>query len=274
MDWVDSHCHLTDLRVFSRVDQMISDCRAKGISRFILGGVSPEEWQRQIELKKRYPSTFGLCFGLHPWWVDEVSAESQDSCDADDRLEEALTQLKRDLPNLNGLGETGLDWSKNRKRSTESQLWVFREQLELAKKFKKPLVLHIVRTHAEALAELRKQAPFPAGGIVHSFSGNWVQAREYIEMGFLISVSARVTYPQASDLHEVVKNCPAQSLILETDAPDQPPSGSTDAAHTPLSLLQVAAVCAEIRGLTAEQVLGQSRDNVLPVFFPASSPSS
>jgi len=268
--WIDAHCHLTDTRVFLDADRILKECRDQGIAQFLLGGISPEEWVRQIQLKKNNPEAIGLCFGAHPWWVDDVVSGKiapLDQCDAEDVIEEALTELRRDTAQISAVGETGLDFARDRrKKSEEPQTWAFQEQLLIAKQASKPLVLHIVQAHEEALKILKAKGPFKARGLVHSFSGSWEQAQRYMDLGFLISVGARATYPEAQTLHHVIRECPKECLVLETDAPDQPPFHHHGELHSPLSLLKVAEICAQIRSEKAETLLSQCRQNLLGVF--------
>lgn len=104
------------------------------------------------------------------------------------------------------------------------------------------------------------------GGLVHSFSGTWGDARKYLDLGLTLSISARITYPEAHDLHEIVRLAPADRLVFETDAPDQPPHGATDKLHTPLSLLRVVHKVSELRGESHETWLDRSRDNLKRIF--------
>src|SRR6218665_1766740 len=99
--WVDAHGHLADVRWQGQEERIISEARAKGIHFFMQGGVGPEDWQRQRELKNQYPAHIGLCFGLHPYWVID---HDEDHC------EQALDLLAQTLPEALGLGEAGLDF--------------------------------------------------------------------------------------------------------------------------------------------------------------------
>lgn len=123
-NWIDAHGHLADPRWQGQEEEILLEARSKGITFFMQGGVGPEDWQRQQELKSRYPNHIGLCFGLHPYWVADHDDEA---CDA------ALDVLAAQLGGAIGLGEMGLDFRPHiMKDSQERQISVFEQQLELA----------------------------------------------------------------------------------------------------------------------------------------------
>jgi TatD DNase family protein len=242
----------------------LEDCLRAGISRFILGGIGPEEWDRQDELALAYPGKFIKVFGLHPWRVDELASKASGASQITRELEKLAVRLAQ----AGALGETGLDAGRDRfKRSKPAQLAAFETQLDLARERAKPLVLHVVRAHSVALEILaRKRASLGLGGLVHSFSGSWADARNYLDLGFTLSVSARITHPDAHDLRETTAKAPAERLVFETDAPDQPPYGCTSKLHTPLSLLKVIDKVSEIRSEAPEVLLDRSRDILKRIF--------
>ena len=266
--WIDAHCHLSDDRVTDKqLKEILDQAEKQNLTHFILGGVKPREWDKQLELKRKFPHQFSLVFGLHPWWIDERAREASSTSSCEQELENALERLSQQVPTLTAIGETGLDFARERKQSSGAlQLWAFQAQLELARKSNKPLVLHVVRAHNEVLALLRRRGGH--AGIVHSFSGTRPEAKQYVELGLVISIGARVTHPDATELHAVAKEIPLQNLVFETDAPDQPPFGSEGKLHTPLSLFLVVKKVAELRKMDPESLLKQSRENLIRIFSP------
>jgi TatD DNase family protein len=259
--WIDAHCHLSDPRVADRLSEIIVSGQKVGLSKYLLGGVDPADWERQESLVRAYPGVFFKVFGLHPWWVDEMAQSNPEA------LSEGMRLLRSKVGDATAVGETGLDGSRGRlKRTREQQFWAFRGQLKLALEIRKPVVLHIVRAHSLALEVLEEQEHSALRGMIHSFSGNRVEAGRYLKLGWLLSFSARITYPEATELREILRECPLNQLAFETDAPDQPPFGHDQAIHTPVSLLKVVEVAAQIRGEAADSLLNQSRDNLVRVF--------
>ena len=267
MGWVDSHCHLTDLRIFDSRKTLIQDAESEGLSFFMLGGVSPEEWSRQIQIGAEYPQKVGLCFGLHPYFI----AENEEAV-----CESALDALARNLgdlkspsgSNLRALGETGLDFRPHiMKLSQERQIRFFEAQIELSQVLALPLVLHIVQAHEKALTVYDFfSSSKRAGGMVHAFSGSLEMAEQWIRRGFLISVGGAVTYAKNQRLQHAVKQMPLEWLVIESDSPDQKPQNWTKNFNEPSSLREVALKIAQLRGITAQDVFELSRSNFERIF--------
>lgn len=220
MKYVDAHSHWADARLpqdDQSLERNLQACAAEGIDFFLQGGVDPAEWQRQLALRNRFPGRFGLCFGLHPYFVSDHTAEE---CEA------ALDELAAVLPEAQALGETGLDFRPHvMKENQIQQIEMFENQLELAKVFVKPLVLHVVQAHDKALQILDLWGLPARRGFVHAFNGSFETARRFIDRGFLISVGGAVTYEKNHKLRDCVKKIPPEFLLLESDAPDQAPAG-------------------------------------------------
>ncbi|MGZ3691453.1 MAG: TatD family hydrolase, partial [Pseudobdellovibrio sp.] len=220
MKYVDAHSHWSDPRFLQQdvgLDQQLKVCLEKNIDFFLMGGVNPTEWQKQIEIKQSYPENFGLCFGLHPYFVSDHSVED---CEA------GLDQLALVLPQAMALGETGLDFRPHiMKESQGLQIEMFENQIELAKAFQKPLVLHIVQAHDKTQQIFNLWGVPEKKGLVHAFNGSFDTAKFYIDKGFLISVGGAVTFEKNRKLHDCVRKIPMEYLLLESDSPDQAPEG-------------------------------------------------
>lgn len=261
--WVDAHLHLADLRV-QDPEALIQRAQSAGIHWFVQGGVGPEDWARQRELAARVPGVLPV-FGLHPYWVADHSEEE---------CESALDQLAREISGAAALGETGLDFRPHiAKDSEDRQIQCFEAQLELARVAGKPVVLHIVQAHEEALRVLDL---FGTGvrGMVHAFTGTWPQAQAYLKRGLLISVGGPVCRPEKKGLHQAVQMIPLESLVLETDSPDQPPPGVAAGQNEPRTLLQVAEKVAELRGLNAGLLLDKAKENLENLLYGTANSKS
>lgn len=271
-EWIDAHAHFTDDRLEKELPALLAALAQAGISRFVLGGIDPSEWEKQKRLAQVHPGKIFQSFGLHPWWVSAVSSEE---------LSEGLAKLRLELADPErvclAIGETGLDHHpKFSKDVHPAQAAAFRAHLRLAFEFNLPLVLHIVRAHEEALSILREEGrsasekgTLPYSGIVHSFSGDPATARAYLDLGLTPSISAPVlTRGEGSafeKLRQTVVTLGATEFVLETDSPDQPPAGESGVNH-PLTLLRIADEIAVLRHTTREAVLDQSRDTVKRIF--------
>jgi TatD DNase family protein len=256
MFW-DAHCHLSDSRVFGSLDPILKRAQDSGITGFVLGGTDPSEWERQKLLRSQYPQ-FGwkLSFGLHPWWVSSQTLDS---------LNQALSQLERELPEADAAGELGLDYGpKLSPDAREIQVLAFRRQLELARKFDRPLILHVVGAHREVLDILKGDPPPPLRTLIHSYSGSQEQVREYLALDCLLSISGAITRSRHQRLRQAALSIPLDRLVLETDCPDQPIEGQTQSE--PAHLLEVASTLGKLRGENADAILRASSANLRHFF--------
>lgn len=247
--FIDSHCHLADTRMDQNRDDVIQQAIQKNIRTFIQAGVGPEDWQKQLELKKKFPENMIPCFGLHPYFVSDHSEE---------QCEQAFTQLKSALHQSLGLGECGLDFREIIvKGQNAKQIQFFKKQLELADQTHKVPVLHIVRAHDEAF-KILKNYQLQRGFMVHAFSSKKSNATKYLDKGAYLSIGPSALIENNHALHESISYIPMDRLLIESDSPDPKPE--------PWTILDIAAKIATLKKLSAEQVLETARENLLQLF--------
>lgn len=255
MIYIDAHSHWTDLRLKQddeSVRNSLKVCAEKKIDFFLQAGVAPDDWQRQIELKNKFPDNFGICVGLHPYFVSDHSYEE---------CELALDELAKLLPQAMALGETGLDFRPHiMKNSQELQIEMFENQIELAKVFQKPLVLHIVSAHDKAIQVLDIWGVPERKGLVHAFNGSYEIAKKYIDRGFLISIGGAVTFEKNRKLHDCVKKIGLEYLLIESDSPDQAPEGWVGLNNS-TSIYKVAEKIALIKNTNILDILEATASN-------------
>ncbi|MBU6376693.1 MAG: TatD family hydrolase [Bdellovibrionales bacterium] len=216
--WVDAHAHWaqafparSDTAALEK--QMVS-LQHQGMSLTIQGGVDPEDWTRQLALYQMYPLWIRPVLGLHPWWVKEHTHE---------QCKEALAQLEKFFGDHSevvvALGELGVDFSKNGRATEELQLFVFQQQLELASRFQKPLILHLVHGHEVALRLLLKHSERqPLRGLVHAFSGSFEVARQYVSLGLKLSIGPGISEPgRFLALKKALPQLSPADWVLESD---------------------------------------------------------
>jgi TatD DNase family protein len=271
--WIDAHCHLADLRFGGDLDQVIDRSKKAKVDGWVQGGVCPEDWERQIQLQKTYGPRVWTAFGLHPWWVVEKSLSS--SLVSSPAISEGLRELQEKIHLAQALGELGLDYSSRFRSNKEVQVEVFEKQLDIARQAGKPLIFHIVQAHGEAIEILKSWAPFSKGGIVHSFSGPFEVAKQYIDLGFLISVGGAATQRGFQTLKKTLTCLPLEKIVVETDSPDQKPLISDVGIRTeeqnsllnePAHLVPIARAIAKIRQMDEEEILSRSTKNIERLF--------
>ena len=258
--YIDSHCHWSDPRwnkTPEEIQNNLSAAEAQNIHFFLQGGVDPVDWSKQKKLKKMFPQNFGLSFGLHPYFV---AAHDDSECEI------TLDLLAKELPQAMALGETGLDFRPHiMKDSMVRQIDAFENQIELAKAFKKPMVLHIVQAHDKALQILDIWGVPPEKGLVHAFSGGFETAKEYMDRGFLISVGGAVTFSKNRKLQDCIEKIPMDYLLLESDSPDQAREGWIGPNNS-TSIRVIAEKIAQLRRMSVLEVLEISTSNFKRLF--------
>lgn len=257
--WIDAHSHLADARwggwgPESSLERVMAKAEKADVVVHLQGGVGPEDWQRQRELHRSYPGILPV-FGIHPYFVAD---RSESEC------EEALDLLAKNLSGAYALGETGLDFRPHIARGSEArQIAMMEAQLELASAARLPVVLHVVRAFDEALRVV--DLFYPKGqrrGLIHAFNGTEAQANAWVERGFMISIGGALLRPDNERLRQAVAAIPLNCLLIESDSPDQRPSGWVKEWNEPDSVKWVAQEIANIQGLTVDVVRARTVENL------------
>jgi len=253
--YTDAHCHLTHPDWNGAMPEAINRARKGGITSWGLGGIEPKEWMSQIGLStdETLNKAVWKAFGLHPWWVAKASAADIDA---------ALKQLDEKLPQAKALGELGMDLHSH-PETRAAQEAAFGRQLDLAKKHKKPLVLHVVKGHTEVLKGLKARNK-TWKGIVHRFSGNIAEAQAYTDLGLTLSIGGPDILRQARTHGGLWRSIPLSNLVLETDAPWK---DTSVALEDQLAFLkEIARTVGEAIQFPADKLLATARKNLEGIF--------
>jgi len=178
-----------------------------------------------------------------------------------EHLDELATWLEREQPKA--VGECGLDYFVEG-LDADTQRLFFRRQLELARDFDLPVIVHARRAFEEAIAELRRLPGLR--GVVHSWAGSEEQARQLFQMGFCLGLGGPVTYERAKRIRRVAASMPLEFLLLETDAPDQPDSGRRGERNEPAHLVTVLECIARLRGVETAEIAQATSANACRLF--------
>jgi TatD DNase family protein len=250
---IDSHCHL-DMDAFRNdLAEIIDSARRCGISRIISIGIDPASSRKAVELAELYSGVYAT-IGIHPHSADE----------AGDAAYRELRKLAAH-PRVVGYGEIGLDYAK-RYAPADIQHRAFADQLDLAKELHLPVVIHDREAHQDTMALLQQKAPFPAAGVMHSFSGDVKLARQVLNLGFYISIPGIVTFKNSSALQQVVKEIPLDRMLLETDGPFLAPVPWRGKPNKPEFLLYTAGKVAELKETSIDEVARQTAHNTQQLF--------
>ncbi|MBI3625736.1 MAG: TatD family hydrolase [Candidatus Rokubacteria bacterium] len=250
----DTHAHLHFPEFDGDLPAVLQRARAAGVKWILTIGTSVETSRAAVSLAEREPDIYAAV-GIHP----------HDASEADEAAFEELQKLTESSPRVVAIGETGLDLFRNLS-PREVQVKVFRRQLDLARRAKKPVLIHCRDAHAETVEMLRAEGVREIGGIMHCFSGDEAVARQCLDLGLLISIAGPITYPNARKLPTVVKMVPADRLVVETDCPFLPPQPYRGKRNEPAYLPITAARVAELRGVPTDELGAQMATNALALF--------
>lgn len=250
--WIDSHCHLDAPEFDPDRDQVIAAARAAGVEAQIVPAIRAANWATLKTLCERHSDLFPA-YGLHPMYLADHQPED---------LRSLRDWIERERPLA--VGECGLDFYVP-DLDADAQRHFLRGQLDLAVEFDLPVILHARKAVDAILLELRRYAG-RLRGVVHSFSGSAEQAQQLFRIGFCLGIGGPVTYERAQRLRRLVVDMPLDHLLLETDAPDQPPCWARGQRNTPASLVQIAAQIAEMRGMEMDELARVTQANARRVF--------
>lgn len=250
---IDSHCHLDFADFDADRSAVLQRAGRLGVERFILCAVERRHWPRLWQVIEASAACYGT-LGLHPYFTDRHQpADLQ-------HLREQLVRY-RQHPRLCAIGEIGLDhqlpWAQ-----PDVQRFYFEAQLELAREFDLPVIVHVRKAHAQVLDCLKRIRP-ARGGILHAFNGSYEQAVEYGTLGFLLGIGGAYSWPAARKLRALLPRLPLQQLVLETDSPDMAPAFAAGQRNSPEHLPQLCRELAGVRGdITAAQLAWHTSDNL------------
>jgi len=245
---IDTHCHLDAAEFDADRDEVAVRAGLAGVTTIVVPAVERANFAAVASICREFPQC-RPAYGIHPMYVDRAR-------------EEDLAVLRETLSRepAVAIGEIGLD-AFVAPRDDKSQSWWYATQLELAREFELPVLLHVRRAVDAILKELRRVGV--PGGIAHAFNGSRQQADEFIKLGFKLGFGGAMTHPRATKLRELAATLPLDAIVLETDAPDIAPEWLQKGRNEPGELPRIAAVLAELRGVHINQVVMATTANAL-----------
>jgi len=248
---VDSHCHL-DAAEFDRDRKdVVERARAAGVDRQIVPAVDAAGWPKLRDACRADDGLFPA-YGLHP--ICLASHRPQ-------HLDELRQWIRRKRPLA--IGECGLDFYLE-DLDRDAQQFYFRGQLEIAREFDLPLVVHARRAVEAVIVAVK--AVGAVRGVIHSFAGSPEQARQLAKLDFMIGLGGPVTYPRANRLRKLAASVPIEQLLLETDAPDQPDAEHRGQRNEPACIVNVLHAIAQLRDEDPADVAAATTRNAERLF--------
>jgi hydrolase, TatD family len=249
----DTHTHLNVDNFAGREAEEIEKAREFGVTKLNIVGFDTQTIAQSLVLSASYDNLYST-IGWHPTEAGSYTSEI-----------EAMIVQNLANPKVIALGEIGLDyhWMEDPKDVQEA---VFRRQIQLSKTHDLPFVVHTRDAMTDTYDIIKSEGVGPRGGIMHSFSGTYEEAMQFLDLGMMISFSGVVTFKKAIDLQEAATKLPLDKILVETDAPYLAPMPFRGRENTPAYTKFVVEKIAELRGLTPETVAQATYDNALRIF--------
>lgn len=256
VELIDSHAHIDFPQFAEDRDAMLGRARVAGVTTLLAIGTGPgpEKLDSAIPFAERHDWIYATV-GIHPHEAKEVRPSH-------------LAELEKlaQHPKVIAWGEIGVDYFYDHS-PREAQQRVFREQMDLARKAKLPIIIHCRDAWSDCLNILEEVwRPTGLGGILHCFSSTLADARRGMEMGFLISFAGNSTYPKAQNLRDIAKALPLEKILIETDAPYLAPQAFRGKRNEPAYVAEVARTLASVRNLSPDEFAATTSENFRRLF--------
>jgi len=254
---VDTHIHLNDKQYYNDIDTIITNAKKAGVGQFIIPGADPDELKRAFELSEQYEEVF-YSVGVHPYDII--------------KYDEKFLVKYIDNKKCVAIGECGLDYfrlpknKQEKEKNIAKQKEIFRLQIRLAKKYKKPLIVHVRDASLDTKMILLEEKAGEVGGVLHCFNADH-QLLSLSEENFYFGIGGVVTFKNAKKLINVLPKIPLDKLLIETDGPYLTPTPHRGQRNEPLYTTLVAEKISEILDIPLKEVEEISTKNAMRLFL-------
>ncbi len=249
--YFDTHAHYDSSKFDADRDAVLRALPESGVTLVVDPGDNAERSRRAVELAQQYPHVYAAV-GWHP----------EEAENWDENSLPAIRELAKQ-PKVCAIGEIGLDyyWDATYR---ERQKEMFRAQIELALELDLPVIVHDREAHGDSLEIVRD---YPAlRGVFHCFSGSVEMAQELLRRGWYLGFDGPITYKNAARAPEVIRICPMERILLETDSPYLAPVPNRGQRNDSRNLPYIAATVARIKDMPVETVAAQTMENGKKLF--------
>lgn len=246
--FVDTHCHIYD-EYYDDIEKVLKKIKDNNIGKIINNGCDAKSNIEVLKKVSSYDFMYGA-LGIHPESVLYYKKEDIDF------IEQHLNDEK-----IVAIGEIGLDYHYG-KENKETQIILFEEQLKLAEKYNKPVIIHSRDATLDTIETIKK---YKVRGVIHSFSGSLETANIYLKLGFLLGVNGVITFKNCN-LKDVIKEIPVEKLVLETDSPYLTPVPFRGERNDSSHINEIAEFVASLKGVSMELLANITNENIHQVF--------
>ena len=253
---IDTHVHLNFEDYIDDLETVILDAEKAGVSHMVVIGIDEGSSRLAIELSKQYPSLYASV-GVHP-------SESENMFEMQATSTQFIEAMLKD-EKVVAIGECGIDLY-HEDYNLEYQQHVFKEQIELAKTYQKPLIIHS-RSGVRACIDMLKPYQGQVKGVFHCFNGTQEEADEILELGFYIGVNGPITFKNAKDAKDIAMHVPIERLLIETDGPYLSPEPYRGRRNQPANVKYILKTLAQLKNMSEAEVDDITTQNAKNLFL-------
>ena len=252
---IDTHCHLDDKRYEDDLELVLKRAKENGVKAFVIPGANPEDLERAKNISENHEEIF-FGVGVHPYEIK--------------KYDEKLLRSYIAHPKCVAIGECGLDYFRlpkdenEKEEEKEAQKEIFIKQINLAKEYKKPLILHIREASFDAKEILINYAK-DVGGVLHCFNASEILL-ELSKYGFYFGIGGVVTFKNAKKLVNILPKIPLDRIVIETDSPYLTPHPYRGKRNEPYYTTFVVKKVAEILGMSYDEICDITTKNAKELF--------
>ena len=243
---IDTHAHIYS-EYYDDIDTLTEELKNKNIIHVINASTNNTDIYEVLELSKKYNNFYLAAVGIHPEEIDSYNL---------DELENIIKSNK-----VYEIGEIGLDYHY-RDDNKEEQKELFIKQINLAKKYNLPVVVH-TRDSIQDCFDVLKNSNVK--GVIHCFSGSIEMAKEFIKYGYKLGIGGVLTFKN-SKLYQVIEKIDLKDILLETDSPYLSPEPFRGKQNKPSNVYYVAKRISEIKNINIEEVIEVTTKNAIELF--------
>lgn len=241
--FIDTHCHIDE---YDNLDEIVNNMKD---NYMIISGANHETNQEVIDVIKKYSNVFGM-IGIHPTEIDE-------------NVEEHLKYIEDHINEVVAVGEIGLDYHYG-KENVLKQKEVFIYQLELAKKYNKPVVIHSRDAALDTYNILKEYSNLKK--VMHCYSYSLEMAQKFININCKLGIGGVLTFKNSKTLKEVVTNVELENLLLETDSPYLSPEPYRGEKNVPYNVYYIGIYLANLLNKKREEIFAITTQNAVSLF--------
>lgn len=252
--FIDTHAHVYDEQFNSDLDLALQRASERGVKKIFLPNIDLASVEKLLELSNTFPETFYPMMGLHPC---SVKADYQSILDK--------LRIQTNWKKMIAVGEIGIDlyWDKS---TLEIQIAAFKQQIQWAKDYQLPIVIHARESFDEIFSVLDEVNDDTLSGVFHCFTGGAKEAEKILSYGgFKMGIGGVVTFKN-THLRDTLKNIDLSHLILETDSPYLAPAPYRGKRNEPSYIHEISLTLCDLYGINQNDLAQITTENALHLF--------